>query len=64
MDSKKCENQLNSGHDGSLKRTIHFQALRYLEAMLGFYLTRGDHPKTMRVRKIIIDLRSLYEEDS
>ena len=64
MDSKKCENQLNSDHDDSLKRIIHFQALRYLEAMLGFYLTRNDSSKTMKIRKIIRELRSLYEEGS
>ena len=62
MDSEKFENQLSSNHGTFLKKTIYNQASRYLEAMLGFYLTKNDNNSAIKIRKIIRELKVIHLE--
>tara|TARA_B100001123_G_scaffold437566_2_gene570092 strand:- start:33256 stop:33456 length:201 start_codon:yes stop_codon:yes gene_type:complete len=60
MHNQKDEKLIAVDHEDALKKTIYHNAKRYLEALIGLYLTKGDVLSASRIRGMIKDLTSIY----
>ena len=49
----------SSLENSSLGNMLHRLAMRYLEALLGFYITKKDDENIFKIRKIIAELRGI-----
>tara|TARA_Y100000034_G_C6517515_1_gene222597 strand:- start:119 stop:319 length:201 start_codon:yes stop_codon:yes gene_type:complete len=62
MANQEDERQLISDHEKILMQMIYHNASRYLEALLGFYLTKDDNSNALKIKKMIRDLKIIYTD--
>ena len=62
MANQENEKQLISDHVHALKETVYHNGVRYLNALLGCYLTSNDILSANKIRKLIKDLEAIHKE--